>query len=81
MAHWAYTEEQLDLRHGGTWVPSKRFGIRQSGKIRCIDDCSEFLVNSSTSVPEKLDLEALDQFVALAPILGGRDLRSCWRKG
>ena len=61
-----YTEEQLDLRHGGTWVPSKRFGIRQSGKIRCIDDCSEFLVNSSTSVPEKLDLEALDQFVALA---------------
>ncbi|CAJ1370490.1 unnamed protein product, partial [Effrenium voratum] len=43
-----YTEEQLDLRHGGTW----------SGKIRCIDDCSEFLVNSSTSVPEKLDLEA-----------------------
>ena len=56
-----YTEEQLDRRHGGTRVPSaslERFVVAMIA--------ASFLVNSSTSVPEKLDLEALDQFVGLA---------------
>ena len=31
------TESQLDDRHSGVWIPSKR-----GAKIRAVDDCSEF---------------------------------------
>lgn len=70
-----YTESQLDDRHSGVWIPSKRFGVRQGGKIRAVDDCSEFLINDATSVEEKLDLEGIDQFAAFARFWASEALR------
>jgi hypothetical protein len=59
---WArgpYTPEQLTAQHGPCWVPSRRFGVRQSGKIQLIDGMSEFLINASTGLLEKLELGGL----------------------
>ena len=69
-----YTMEQLDNRHGGCWVPSKRFGVRQGpGKIRAVDDFSEFLVNASVTATEKLQLFGIDEVVNTARTFLGCD--------
>ena len=51
---------------GPLWTPSRRFGIVQGGKIRNIDDLSEFAVNQTYGTPEKLDQGGVDEVVALA---------------
>ena len=48
-----FTMQQMDQKYGGCWIPSKRFGVKQSGKIRAVDDFSEFLINSSVTTTEK----------------------------
>ena len=57
--HWVngpFSEQQLDDKFSGCWIPS-RFGvIRQGGKIGAVDDFSEFLINMSVTSPEKLAL-------------------------
>ena len=58
-----YTYEELDRMFGPTWLPVRRFGIRQRAKLRCIDDLSENGVNSSWEVAEKIDLRALDELL------------------
>jgi hypothetical protein len=73
---WLATQEELDKgwlegplegslisEHA---VISRRFGIRQSDKIRVIDDFSESLVNSTVGSFEKIDLMAVDETAALA---------------
>jgi hypothetical protein len=37
-----YTPQQLEELVGPRWVPSRRFGVVQGGKVRPIDDFSEF---------------------------------------
>ena len=58
--------EQVSKKLGALWTPSRRFGIVQGGKVRNIDDLSEFGVNQAYGTPEKLDLGGLDEVMALA---------------
>ena len=68
-----FTEEQLDDKYSGCWVPSKRFGVRQGQKIRAVDDFSEFLINASVSTSEKLQLFGMDEVVNTARTFLGVD--------
>ena len=67
---WAigpYSAQQLDDKYGiDSWVPSRRFGIRQSNKVRAVDDFSEFLVNASCSPTFKIDLGGVDELLGIA---------------
>lgn len=75
-----FTAEQVTARLGPHWVPSKRFGVRQSGKIRPVDDFSQYLINSSTSCHENIDLEGIDKKVAASRFfLGACDESGNWR--
>ena len=44
----------------GCWVPSRRFGIRQGPKIRCIDDYAASRVNETLAAEETVDPDDLD---------------------
>ena len=55
-----FSAAEISARHGDRCVPSKRFGVRQGGKIRPVDDFSQFLINSTVSCHEKIDLEGID---------------------
>ena len=68
-----YTSAELDQKFDGCWIPSKRFGVRQGGKIRAVDDFSEFLVNASVTATEKLQLFGLDEVVNTARTFLGCD--------
>eukprot|EP00435_Cladocopium_sp_Y103_P049658 s1454_g15.t1 len=57
------TAQQLDDKYGGCWIPSNRFGVLQGGKVRAVDDFSEFLINSSVSTSERLTLYGIDEVV------------------
>ena len=59
----AFRPLQLDAKLG-KWLPSRRFGIIQSGKVRVIDDYSASLVNSSVSAEETIDPGDLDRICA-----------------
>lgn len=61
-----FSAQQLDSKFSGCWIPSKRFGVRQGGKIRAVDDFSEFLVNMSVTSTEKLALYGIDEVVNTA---------------
>ena len=58
-------EETLD-RTLGCWIPSRRFGIRQSKKIRVIDDFAASLVNDALSAEETVDPDGLDRIAVNA---------------
>ena len=60
-----FTQEQLD-NDLGLWTPARRFGLRQSGKIRPIDDFSEMGQNATLSTDFKVDLGGVDEAVAIA---------------
>ena len=68
-----FSATDLDLKYNGCWVPSKRFGVRQGGKIRAVDDFSEFLINASVTSTEKLQLFGLDEVVNTARTFIGCD--------
>lgn len=51
---------------GKLWVPARRFGIVQSGKIRPVDNFSEFGTNQAFGSPEKVGLLSIDHVVAWA---------------
>ena len=61
-----YTPEELRKELGPRWLGARRFGIVQSGKLRLIDDFSEFHQNAATGLPEKLAAGELDEVVGLA---------------
>lgn len=56
----------MDADLGQELVPSRRFGIIQGGKLRCIDDFSELLVNSACGVSESIEVGGVDEIVLLA---------------
>ena len=58
-----YTYDELTDILGPHWIPVRRFGIYQKGKLRCIDDLSENSINSSWEVAEKVDLKAMDELL------------------
>ena len=59
------TEEQVTNMLGSDFVVARRFGIRQSGKIRSIDDYSEPQTNQTNGTKEKIDLLGTDEFFVL----------------
>ena len=68
-----FSMQQMDDRHDGCWSPWKRFGVRQGGKVRAVDDFSEFLINSSVTTTEKLALYDIDEVVNTARVFMGAD--------
>ena len=61
-----FSSSEMTERLVDHWIPSKRVGVRQSGKIRAIDDFSQYLINSAVTCHEKLDLEGIDSICATA---------------
>eukprot|EP00438_Fugacium_kawagutii_P021791 Skav200329 [mRNA] locus=scaffold2835:13658:14452:+ [translate_table: standard] len=61
-----FSAEQISQRVGPDWIPAKRFGVRQGGKIRSVDDYSQYLINATISVHEKIDLEGIDSICSVA---------------
>ena len=66
-----FTAAQITARQGEHWIPSKRFGVRQGGKVRPVDDFSQYLVNATVSCHEKIDLEGLDHICSTARFFRG----------
>ena len=61
-----FSEEQLCDYLGPMFVVSRRFGLKQSDKLRAIDDMSESLVNSAYGSSYKLDLPGIDGIATTA---------------
>ena len=61
-----FSWDELEEMFKGDWVPTRRFGIQQAGKLRVIDDLSENGTNSAYSPQEKLDLRTLDHMSWMA---------------
>ena len=53
-----FTSADLTARLG-CWVPSRRFGVRQGGKIRCIDDYAASRVNDALTAFETVSPDDL----------------------
>ena len=65
------TESQLDSRFGiGKWAPARRFGLRQGGTLRAIDDYSLPFANFAFGSFESLDLMGVDEISSLLRFLG-----------
>ena len=77
-----FSASEISNRVGDCWIPARRFGVRQGGKIRPVDDFSQFLINSTVTCHEKIDLEGIDHICATARhFLGAWDRdngRQCW---
>ena len=66
-----FSAAEISSRVGPQWIPARRFGVRQGGKIRAVDDFSQYLINSSVSCHEKIDLEGIDHICATARFFMG----------
>lgn len=60
-----YTQDQLTSMFPAGWCAARRFGLMQSGKLRCIDDLSEPGTNAAFGTAEKLSLMGLDSVAGL----------------
>ena len=70
----SFSQQQLDGKYNGCWVPSKRFDVRQGQKNCAVDGFSEFLRNASVSTSEKLQLFGIDEVINTARTFLGVDL-------
>ena len=69
----------MTQKFGPNWIPSKRFGVKQGGKVRSVDDFSQYLVNATVTCHEKIDLEGLDNICSTARFfLGAMKDESWW---
>jgi hypothetical protein len=64
-----WSEEALAADVGPLWVPSRRFGLPQGGKVRQIDDFSEYQVNAAVGLRERLELGGVNEFMAMARVV------------
>ena len=64
-----FSKEEVSLRVGRLWVPSRRFGLQQGEKTRLIDDVSEFQTNGTVRLQEKLELGGIDEVIMVARVL------------
>ena len=64
-----YTEQEVSERLGAAWIPNRRFGIQQSGKVRLIDDLSASRVNAAFGKTERPRLLGLDHLPGPLPWL------------
>ena len=63
------TEDDVASAVGDDFVVARRFGIKQSGKIRSIDDYSEPQTNQTNGTQEKIDLLGTDEFFVLLQLV------------
>ena len=63
------TAAEASAKHGPLWIPARRFGLRQSGKVRPIDDFSEMGHNDTVGTSCKVDLGGVDEVVGVARAL------------
>eukprot|EP00435_Cladocopium_sp_Y103_P006271 s3880_g2.t1 len=61
-----FTADEISQRNGDQWIPSRRFGVKQGEKIRAVDDFSQYLINSTVTSHEKIDLEGIDHICSTA---------------
>jgi hypothetical protein len=78
------TAAELDQEFGkDAWAPARRFGVRQGGKCRAIDDFSLPMTNAAYGSHEKLDLMNVDEVASLgklmAEIVSSKDQTICLR--
>ena len=60
-----FTSEELVGELGRYWVPASRFGVRQNGKLRPVDNFSEHGVNATFGSGQKVAMKGLDDVVAV----------------
>ena len=60
-----YSDDELRREFGEHFVISRRFGLVQGPKTRPIDDYSESQVNATISAQEKVELQTVDDMVAV----------------
>lgn len=65
------SDSQVKSLVGPLYVVSPRFGLRQSDKVRPIDDMSISLVNSSFAASYSLELDGVDGIAVLARTMAG----------
>jgi len=61
-----FTASQISDQLGKLWVPSRRFGVRQGGKLRPIDDFSEHGINAAFGSGQKVSMKGVDDVVTIA---------------
>ena len=60
-----FSAMEIDQRlNSRVWIPARRFPLEQAGKLRPIDDFSEFGHNLAFGANEKVSLKSLDTVVA-----------------
>ena len=59
-----YEVEELKSEVGPRYIASARFGLRQGGKVRPIDDFSQFSVNAGFGSEERVSMLGVDHVVA-----------------
>ena len=70
-AVWLETQKEIDA--GWVWISSEfsgrsitmRFGIRQGGKVRLIDDCTISCLNLTVGLRERFELHTIDKLAAV----------------
>ena len=68
---WEETQKEID--RGWVWVSTEfvgrsitmRFGIRQGGKIRLIDDCTISCLNLTVGLRERFELHTIDKLAVI----------------
>jgi hypothetical protein len=61
-----FSQAEVTRRLGKIWTAARRFGILQGGKLRCIDDYSEFQINAAFGSSEKIDCGGVDEILVAA---------------
>ena len=70
--HWLdgpHTQEEIDRMFSGQWLPVRRFGVEQRGKLRPIDDFCENQLNNAFTTVDKISLRTLDHILWAALII------------
>ena len=60
------SEQQIEADVGNLFTVARRFGIKQGGKVRAIDDYSEHGTNATVTTSERIDLLGTDELFLLA---------------
>ena len=58
-----YSLERMNEMLGDRWLPVRRFGVEQRGKLRPIDDFCENQLNSAFTTVDKISLRTLDHML------------------
>ena len=65
-----FTATELSDLLGPLWVGCRRFGLKQGGKIRLVDDYSEYGVNAATGSSIKFSMHGVDAIASTARAWG-----------